>query len=271
MQTVAMYLRSEMSEISDYMNYSEKGGECVEMVVDIYDSVDAVKDHKPNAETEAVDVKSIKNEPTGGPAVGRSYRLTAVCVVLLCVLLLTAVTVLWIKYSNLNREKDQLQTSYNNLTEERDQLQLERDQYHQELSILHSVLLNLGWRFFSMSVYSISTERKSWDDSRQDCMKKGAELVIINSREEQEFIDKSFGGTQAWIGLNDKVTEGEFKWVDGSSLTTKFWWNGEPNNYENKEDCAITGFAKANSNISTWADFPCDFAVVGICEIKLSN
>ncbi|KAG7313936.1 hypothetical protein KOW79_022432 [Hemibagrus wyckioides] len=174
-----------MSEISDYMNYSEKGGERVEMVVDIYDSVDAVKDHKPNAETEAVDVKSIQNEPT-------------------------------------------------------------------------------GWRFFNKSVYNISTEKKSWAVSRQDCIKKGADLVIINSKEEQEFIDKSFGGTQAWIGLNDKVTEGEFKWVDGSPLTTKFWWDGEPNNYENKKDCAITGFAKANSNISSWADFACDLAVVGI-------
>ncbi|KAF4071624.1 hypothetical protein AMELA_G00275430, partial [Ameiurus melas] len=54
---------------------------------------------------------------------GRCYRLTAVCVLLLCVFLLTAITVLWIKFTNVNTQIDQLQTSYNNLTIERDQLQ----------------------------------------------------------------------------------------------------------------------------------------------------
>ncbi|XP_060720554.1 C-type lectin domain family 4 member M-like [Tachysurus vachellii] len=65
----------------------------------------------------------------------RCHRLTAVCVLLLCVLLLTAVTVLSIKYYNLILERDQLKTGYNNLTLERDQLKtgynnltLERDQ-----------------------------------------------------------------------------------------------------------------------------------------------
>ncbi|KAG7313930.1 hypothetical protein KOW79_022426 [Hemibagrus wyckioides] len=123
-----------------------------------------------------------------------------------------------------------------------------------------------GWRFFNTSVYNISTEKKSWTESRQDCIKKGADLLIINSREEQEFISKYFGSSEAWIGLTDRDTEGKFKWVDGSPLNTEFWWDGEPNDFEQKEDCAITGYAKAESNMSTWADYPCDFHVVGICE-----
>ncbi|XP_047672619.1 uncharacterized protein LOC113660584 [Tachysurus fulvidraco] len=53
----------------------------------------------------------------------RCFKLTAVCVLMLCVLLLTAVTVLWIKYYILNTQNNQLQTSYNNLSIERDQLQ----------------------------------------------------------------------------------------------------------------------------------------------------
>ncbi|KAM9449843.1 uncharacterized protein Hap1MRO34_022305 [Clarias gariepinus] len=71
----------------------------------------------------------------GATAWGRCYRGTAVCMLLLCVLLLTAITVLWIKYITLNTENNQLQTSFNNLTIERDQLQtsfnnltIERDQ-----------------------------------------------------------------------------------------------------------------------------------------------
>ncbi|MCI4385247.1 hypothetical protein PGIGA_G00048190, partial [Pangasianodon gigas] len=82
---------------------------------------------------------------------------------------------------------------------------------------------------------------------------------------------KYFGGTEAWIGLTDSETEGEFKWVDGKPLTTAFWWKGEPNDYRHNEDCAVTGYSYAESNILTWADYPCDRSVVGICEMKIFN
>ncbi|XP_047671732.1 CD209 antigen-like protein E [Tachysurus fulvidraco] len=183
------------------------------------------------------------------------YTMAAVCVLLLFVFLLIAVTVLWVKY--------------NTLTKERPQLQLERDQYQRELSKLHSALLNLGWRFFNKSFYYISTVKRSWEETRQGCIKRGADLVIINSTEEQDFISEYSNGTQAWIGLTDTDTEGTFKWVDGSPLTTKFWWNGEPNDYEQSEDCVITGYTKAKFNISTWNDYPCNHLVVGICEMKI--
>ncbi|XP_060744746.1 CD209 antigen-like [Tachysurus vachellii] len=158
----------------------------------------------------------------------------------------TSTPVLWVKY---NKEIDQLE---------------------KERSALHKVLLNLGWRVFRQNIYYISTVKKNWNESRQDCIKRGADLVIINSTEEQEFISKYSNGTEAWIGLNDTDTEGTFKWVDGSPLTTKFWWNGEPNDYGN-EDCVITGFRKAEFNISTWADYPCDHLLAGICEMKIFN
>uniref|UniRef100_A0A8B9R6H1 C-type lectin domain-containing protein n=1 Tax=Astyanax mexicanus TaxID=7994 RepID=A0A8B9R6H1_ASTMX len=130
------------------------------------------------------------------------------------------------------------------------------------------------WKYFKSSIYYISTEKKSWSDSRTDCRNKQADLLIINSREEQvnELIHTMFRFKKnivSWIGLTDAVKEGDWKWVDGSALTTEFWWTGEPNNYQN-DDCAIISYQKANSDILTWADYPCHHPVVGICERVLN-
>ncbi|KAL7855920.1 hypothetical protein AOLI_G00195240 [Acnodon oligacanthus] len=128
-----------------------------------------------------------------------------------------------------------------------------------------------GWRYFNFSLYYMSTEKKSWSESRQFCTERGADLLIINNRE-QEFISKEFGSTEAWIGLTDIHTEGIWKWVDGSALTTEFWWKGEPNDYRGNEDCAVTGYSGAASDgVSTWADYPCNHPAVGICEKKITK
>lgn len=87
---------------------------------------------------------------------------TSVFVLLMCAFLLTAVTVLWVKYNDLTTEKDQLQTKINQLNVEKNQLWsdcnrkinllnyqkdallLHRDQLLQETSEMHKVLLKLG-------------------------------------------------------------------------------------------------------------------------------
>ncbi|KAM4539611.1 CD209 antigen-like protein A isoform 2-T2 [Odontesthes bonariensis] len=74
-----------------------------------------------------------------------------------------------------------------------------------------------GWTRFGLSCYFKFTEWKTWSDSRKLCQKRGADLVIINSKEEQEFVHKLNGNGESWIGL--QVSGGEWKWVDGSPLT----------------------------------------------------
>uniref|UniRef100_A0A8C2ECB3 C-type lectin domain-containing protein n=1 Tax=Cyprinus carpio TaxID=7962 RepID=A0A8C2ECB3_CYPCA len=173
----------------------------------------------------------------------RSSRAAVVCLVLLCVLLLAAVIVLCVHIytnnKNYTQERDQLLTKINNLTEERDQ-----------------ILTNF---------YFISSLKKSWTESRIYCTERGADLIIINNREKQVICTKRFSnGNEFWIGLTDSGKEGNWKWVDGSTLTSGFWRSGEPNG-KSGENCVV-------SFSSGWRDHPCNNAFRWICEKKtLSN
>uniref|UniRef100_A0A3Q3M3Q3 CD209 antigen-like protein A n=1 Tax=Labrus bergylta TaxID=56723 RepID=A0A3Q3M3Q3_9LABR len=80
-----------------------------------------------------------------------------------------------------------------------------------------------GWVYFRSSLYFISSLKKPWQESRVDCLQQGADLVIINSREEQDFIRKFYG--LIWIGLTRRGHNGTWRWVDGTPLTKRFEQN----------------------------------------------
>uniref|UniRef100_A0A4W5QPW2 C-type lectin domain-containing protein n=1 Tax=Hucho hucho TaxID=62062 RepID=A0A4W5QPW2_9TELE len=214
------------------------------------------------------------------------YRLAAVCFGVLCVLQVTlniSLRLAFYNRGNETAEKDPLQTSYNTLTEERDQLQTsfktlteERDQLHKERDDLMSQFSNLkqtcpeGWQIkLESSWYFLSTVKKSWRESRQDCLERGADLVIINSDKEQEFL---FGfNKRAWIGLTDSVTEGTWKWVDGTPLTTPRYWylqqpdNGGDNPENGEEDCVELN-TETWRPVKAWNDLSCLHNRCWICE-----
>ncbi|XP_073715933.1 CD209 antigen-like protein A [Misgurnus anguillicaudatus] len=191
----------------------------------------------------------------------RSYRSVTVCLVLLCVLLLTAVIVLcvliitinhqfYITSKNITDQRDQLLTKYTNITEERDQLE--------QLNATIEILKREGLTVFQSSLYFISSEKKTWSDSRTKCTQRGADLIIINNQEEQDFL-KNMPGPN-WIGLSDSDVEGTWKWVDGSTLNTRFWdkSTNEPNG-GTAENCAFI-------YSSGWGDYPCTYTFNWICE-----
>ncbi|XP_020512523.1 CD209 antigen-like protein C [Labrus bergylta] len=119
-----------------------------------------------------------------------------------------------------------------------------------------------GWVYFRSSLYFISSLKKPWQESRVDCLQQGADLVIINSREEQDFIRKFYG--LIWIGLTRRGHNGTWRWVDGTPLTKSYWSPGEPNEFEGKkEDCVEI---KHHEMDDSWNDIPCEDQNFWICE-----
>ncbi|XP_076874390.1 CD209 antigen-like protein 2 [Brachyhypopomus gauderio] len=245
---------SQINEDVIYTEEEEKRGERVEMVVDIYESTDAVRDHDISTKLEDTDSdQKLHTKPSGGDTTERRkprrrLQMTAVCLGLLCVLLLV-ITVLSVRYNNLITERESVQR-------DRDRLQL-------RLSEIDKATKQ-GWRYFNSSMYYISTEKKTWSESRQFCRERGADLVIINSREEQKIVNTMRGDRKAWIGLTDtdKGNNQDWKWVDGTALVTDYWKTGEPNGPN--ELCVITGHG--SDSVKNWADFHCSDKCVWICE-----
>uniref|UniRef100_A0A8B9H568 C-type lectin domain-containing protein n=1 Tax=Astyanax mexicanus TaxID=7994 RepID=A0A8B9H568_ASTMX len=164
--------------------------------------------------------------------------------------------------------------SYQNLTEERDQLKEILSKEHRILQDISPDLVKLlgernmqihsdEWKKFGNSFYYFSTEQKTWSEARQDCRDRGADLVIINSEEEQ--VRRTERSLLDWIGLSDAEKEGVWKWVDGSPLTIKFWKSGEPNNDFGNENCAA--FSPLSEKNKAWNDldiagWTCEFTPV---------
>ncbi|KAK0138262.1 C-type lectin domain family 4 member M [Merluccius polli] len=127
------------------------------------------------------------------------------------------------------------------------------------MTIKNSDLTRLGWLYYHHSLYFISTTERNWTASRDDCLERDADLVVINSREEQEFVNR-LGGDH-WIGLSDRDPEGTWKWVDGTNMTSSFWGRGQPDDNGGGEDCVATSLGKG------WNDATCADLKPWICEV----
>uniref|UniRef100_A0A671Z3S2 C-type lectin domain family 4 member E-like n=1 Tax=Sparus aurata TaxID=8175 RepID=A0A671Z3S2_SPAAU len=164
----------------------------------------------------------------------RLHGAVVLCLGLLSVVLLVGLIILGVTYQDLAAEystikanlTERLQASNDKLSfvsEERDLLKANLTSVSKELDRLQSLSKQkrtcpAEWKMFSCTCYLFSTKTDYWENGRQDCRDRGAELVTIDTVEEQEFISKTIKADN-WIGLNDREEEGTWKWIDGTPLT----------------------------------------------------
>ncbi|KAF6718692.1 C-type lectin domain family 4 member M [Oryzias melastigma] len=172
---------------------------------------------------------------------------------------------------------DNYQTQFQALQTEKENLQANITALEQTCGrCLHTwSLRDSSCYFFSYTESPV--EKKSWHDSRTDCISRGADLIVIESSDEQKFVSNRYrqlmGNKNSWedgfwIGLIDTHAEGTFVWVNNvTELEPRYWMNGEPNNYRDQEDCVTT----VNSGRNPWKtrnDLNCEEERHWICEKK---
>ncbi|XP_028256558.1 CD209 antigen-like protein E isoform X2 [Parambassis ranga] len=135
-----------------------------------------------------------------------------------------------------------------------------------------------GWEQHGGRCYYFYTKNSSWEKSRRFCKEKGGDLVKIDSREEQSFLDSRLSEIMMhaedkfWIGLTDSQTEAAWTWVDGSPLNQSltFWSKGEPDDWRREnskgEDCVRMGEDGKSRDLKTWFDKSCDKPHRSVCE-----
>ncbi|XP_036924314.1 killer cell lectin-like receptor subfamily B member 1B allele B isoform X3 [Sturnira hondurensis] len=86
-------------------------------------------------------------------------------------------------------------------------------------STTHKLCPNKDWKLHGGKCYWVDTHRKSWTESRNDCVTKNSQLMVI-----RDFVDVSFlwlhlsHSDYYWIGLRVPTKGKPWTWVDNSSF-----------------------------------------------------
>uniref|UniRef100_A0A7M4EUT4 Macrophage mannose receptor 1-like n=1 Tax=Crocodylus porosus TaxID=8502 RepID=A0A7M4EUT4_CROPO len=121
-----------------------------------------------------------------------------------------------------------------------------------------------SWIIHEDKQYFISNDYSSMEKSQEFCKKNFAELAVIESESEREFLWKNvrLNHEPRWyyIGLTVSLDK-RFSWIDGSLVNYVAWAPDEPNFQNNDENCVVM-----DSYRGFWSDVNCGALNFFICE-----
>jgi hypothetical protein len=167
---------------------------------------------------------------------------------LLSVVLLAGLLGLAVKYKT---DMEQVLLTLKNFTEQRDALLCKQECPEGRSKFGCKCYWNSGWL--------------SWNKSREFCVSHGADLVVVDSKEEMDFISGWY--SMYWLGATDAAGEGTWRWVDGTvlSLDNPSWSRGGPQG-GGDSNCLRKAWEQ---NQFKWTDASCDTMTYGLCEQNL--
>ncbi|XP_030250565.1 C-type lectin domain family 4 member C-like isoform X2 [Sparus aurata] len=256
----------------------------------IYDEV--------KSEQQGSDTRPVKKDNKKKAPMFTLLHVVAAVLGIICVSLLSVLITLSIYFkavvserlrenSNLTAQKLQLWTEKTDLERRNEELTRERDGLNWTIGVIleHKdfpverhcpqkvckpclddwLQFQTNCYFFPKSEYSSGWN--NWTGSREECRKTNADLVVIDSQEEQEFInnhtetyhDEKHG---YWIGLSRKDVKDGWKWVDGSNVTVTYWTQ----NLGYSKACALT--LPRAARLANWDKVGCKMRNRWICETR---
>ncbi|XP_069386448.1 C-type lectin lectoxin-Phi2-like isoform X3 [Paralichthys olivaceus] len=161
---------------------------------------------------------------------------------------------------------NRLQERFNALTKEKNLLQNRitklNNVIREQSGCVSSQQCPTDWTEINSRCYFVSADTATWEESRQYCKSKGADLMVINSEQELlSFYIMNHPISVYWIGLH--LTNGSFRWVDGSALTKESW---EPGGLSKSysQSCVEVNFFKSLK--ISWRNVPCQWRQRWLCE-----
>ena len=86
-----------------------------------------------------------------------------------------------------------------------------------------------GWVKWRRSCYILLPDKMNWIKADEACSQLRSQLIVPNSRQENDFIFQSMGGNGIWIGCTDAAQEGV--WLcGGQPASFTYWYPGNPHN-----------------------------------------
>jgi len=173
---------------------------------------------------------------------------------------------------DLNVEKNNLQKKLKKcVADMEDELKKhkdEKDKCRVDLEVCRGGWEKVNGRY----VKHFNDQKLTWSEAKASCEKRNAQLLMVTDDETAAWTKKTIH-TATWIGATDEANEGEWKWVDGSSVDktkkAKYWGAGEPDSGLGlvDEDCLATGFELFWIHYGEWADEVCKAKFTFACEL----
>ncbi|XP_015355533.1 mannose-binding protein A-like [Marmota marmota marmota] len=107
--------------------------------------------------------------------------------------------------------------------------------------------------------YVTNGENMPFSKAKAWCTELQATVAAPKNAEENKNIQQ-VARDNAFLGITDEVTEGQFMYVTGGRLTYSNWKASEPNNYGSGEDCVIL------LKDGLWNDVSCSSSHLVVCE-----
>lgn len=115
---------------------------------------------------------------------------------------------------------------------------------------------------------------QTWPNAYATCSAMGATLVTIHDNNTQHYLTNKvhtgdeYSWYSFWTGLNDRGSEGGYRWSDGSPLGYTNWATTEPNDMNGAEDCAeVIILPTWKGYTDKWNDQSCKSTRPYVCEV----